>query len=58
MLFSPTTLQTAIDSAGLSALTWWAYAWDPRGLKGLVDRLLYAWNPWLAPGMAVQVKAS
>lgn len=58
MLFSPTTLLTAIDSAGLSALKWWAYAWDPRGLKGLVDRLLYAWNPWLAPGMAVQVKAS
>lgn len=58
MLFSPTTLMTAIDAAGLSALHWWAYAWDPRGLKGLVDRLLYAWNPWLAPGLAVQVKAS
>jgi 2-polyprenyl-3-methyl-5-hydroxy-6-metoxy-1,4-benzoquinol methylase len=55
VLFSPTTLATALKAAGLTPEQWWAHAWTPRGAKGLVDRALYAWNPWLAPGIVVKV---
>lgn len=61
LTYSPVTLQRTLESAHLEPVAWWCHAWKrPASFGGvgrnLVDRAVLGWNPWLAPGIVVEVR--
>lgn len=60
-LYSPVTLERALDQAGLEIVNFWAHRWTEGSklrhrLRNIVDNTVLKWSPWLAVGLVVEVK--
>jgi 2-polyprenyl-3-methyl-5-hydroxy-6-metoxy-1,4-benzoquinol methylase len=59
LLYSPTTLKTAIERAGLEIRNMWMHRWSRRGIGRIAargaDAVVLRWNPHLAVGFVIEV---
>ncbi len=63
LVYSPVTLQRAVHTHGLVIVAMWGHRWESRaGIRGAVasavERVVLRWNPWLALGLVVEVRAA
>lgn len=63
LVYTPSTLHRTLCSANLAPIKWWSHGWTRNGrslgqaTRRTLDRIALRWNPWLAPGIIVQVRA-
>ena len=62
LVYTPTTLARSLTTANLKPTAWWVHSWARGGSAGsrvrsLVDTAVLRWNPWLGPGLIVQVRS-
>lgn len=61
-IYSPVTLERALEQAGLEVVNFWAHRWTEGSklrhrFRTIVDNTVLKWTPWLAVGLVVEVRA-